>query len=405
MGTVPVGVCPHLGIFKYMDIEKQLAIIKRGAIEIISEEELLKKLAQSVKTKRPLKIKAGFDPTAPDLHLGHTVLLRKLRQFQDLGHEVYFLIGDFTGRIGDPSGRSEIRKQLTKQQVAKNARTYKKQVAKVLDIRKIKIVFNSRWFDRMRGLEFGKLLTHYTANKLLDREDFTQRRNDKKPIFMSEFIYPVLQGYDSVMLKADVEIGGTDQIYNLLVGRDLQVDFHQPQQVVLTMPLLEGTDGVKKMSKSYGNYIGINEPVKEMFGKIMSISDTLMFKYYELLTDEDLTKIKQMHPRDAKINLAKIIITQYHSTQAAEKEAEEFTRVFSQKEIPQDMPKFKTDGKKNILCILTESKLVASGNEARRLIKQGAVSFNNVKIQKDDFIPLESGILKAGSRRFLKVVL
>lgn len=386
-----------------MDIEKQIEIIKRGAVEIISEEELRKKLAQSIKLKRPLKIKAGFDPTAPDLHLGHTVLLRKLRQFQDLGHEVYFLIGDFTGRIGDPSGRSETRKQLSKREVAKNAKTYKKQVAKVLDIRKLKIVFNSKWFDRMKGLEFGKLLTYYTANRLLEREDFTQRRNNKKPIYMSEFIYPVLQGYDSVMLKADVEIGGTDQIFNLLVGRDLQNNFHQPQQIILTMPLLEGTDGIQKMSKSYSNYIGINESAKEMFGKIMSISDEMMLKYYELLTDEDLAKVKQLHPKEAKVNLAKIIISQYHSSQAAEKEAEEFVRVFSQKETPQEMPKFKTDGKKTILSILTESNLVSSGNEARRLIKQGAVSFNNEKIEKEGFVPQTSGILKAGSRRFLKI--
>jgi tyrosyl-tRNA synthetase len=387
------------------DLEQQLAVIRRGVVEIISEDELKKKLENSIKTKTPLKIKAGFDPTAPDLHLGHTVLLRKLRQFQDLGHEVYFLIGDFTGRIGDPSGRSEIRKQLSKRQVNQNAQTYKKQVAKVLRIGKLKIVFNSKWFDRMKGLEFGRLLTYYTANKLLDREDFTQRRNNKKPIFMSEFIYPVLQGYDSVMLNADIEIGGTDQIFNLLVGRDLQNSFGQPQQVILTMPLLEGTDGIQKMSKSYGNYIGINESSKDMFGKIMSISDLMMFKYYELLTDEDLDKIKQAHPRDAKINLAKIIITQYHGARAAEKEAEEFRRVFSQKEIPQDMPTFKADGKKTILTILTESKLAASGNEARRLIKQGAVSFNNLKVEKDDFVLLEPGILKAGSRRFLKVIL
>ncbi len=386
-----------------MELDRQLAIIKRGAIDIISEEELRKKLQQSIEYRRPLKIKAGFDPTAPDLHLGHTVLLRKLRQFQDLGHQVYFLIGDFTGRIGDPSGRSEIRKQLTKQQVAKNAKTYKRQVAKVLDIRRIKIVFNSKWFDRMKGLEFGKLLTYYTANKLLDREDFTQRRNNKKPIFMSEFIYPVLQGYDSVMLNSDVEIGGTDQIFNLLVGRDLQSSFNQPQQVILTMPLLEGTDGVQKMSKSYGNYIGINEPPKEIFGKVMSISDELMLKYYELLTDEDLVLVKAMHPKEAKVNLAKIIIAQYHSAQEAEKEAREFARVFSQKEIPQEIQKFKTDSQKTILVILTESKLVSSGNEVRRLIKQGAVSFDNTKVN-EDFVPKTSGILKAGSRRFLKVI-
>ena len=385
--------------------DQQLEIIKRGAVEIFSEEELRKKLEQSIKINRPLKIKAGFDPTAPDLHLGHTVLLRKLRQFQDLGHEVYFLIGDFTGQIGDPSGRSEIRKQLSKQEVAENAQTYKKQVAKILDMRKLKIVFNSKWFERMTGVEILKLTTHASVSQMLARDDFKKRYTAGENISILEFIYPLMQGYDSVVLEADVELGGTDQIFNLLVGREFQKDFNQPQQVVMTMPLLEGTDGVQKMSKSFGNYIGINEPAKEIFGKIMSISDLMMFKYYELLTDEDLTKIKQMHPRDAKINLAKIIITQYHSIQLAEKEAEEFTRVFSQKEIPQDMPKFKTDGKKNILTILTESKLVVSGNEARRLIKQGAVSFNNVKIEKDDFVPFESGILKAGSRRFLKVIL
>ena len=388
-----------------MDIEKQLEIIKRGAVEIISEDELRQKLAQSIKTKRPLKIKAGFDPTAPDLHLGHTVLLRKLRQFQDLGHEVYFLIGDFTGQIGDPSGRSEIRKQLSQQEVAKNAQTYKKQVAKILDMRKLKIVFNRQWFARMTGVEILKLTTHASVSQMLARDDFKKRYAAGENISILEFIYPLMQGYDSVVLKADVELGGTDQIFNLLVGRQFQKDFNQPQQVVLTMPLLEGTDGAAKMSKSFGNYIGINELPKEIFGKIMSISDELMLKYYELLTDEDLNLVKQLHPKEAKVNLAKIIITQYHSGQAAQNQADEFTRVFSQKEIPLDMPKFKTDGKKTILVILTESKLAASGNEARRLIKQGAVSFNNVKVQKDDFIPLEPGILKAGSRRFLKVVL
>jgi tyrosyl-tRNA synthetase len=385
------------------DINRQLEIIKRGAVEIISEVELRKKLEESIKTRRPLKIKAGFDPTAPDLHLGHTVLLRKLRQFQDLGHEVYFLIGDFTGQIGDPSGRSEIRKQLSKEEVAKNAQTYKKQVARILDISKLKIVFNSKWFEKMKGLEFSGLLTHYTANRMLEREDFTQRRNNKKPIYISEFIYPVLQGYDSVMLKSDIELGGTDQIFNLLVGRDLQKDYNQPPQVVLTMPLLEGTDGIQKMSKSYSNYIGINESAKDMFGKLMSISDEMMIKYYELLTDEDLAKVKEIHPRDAKVNLAKLIISQYHSVQSAEKEAEEFTRVFSQKEIPADMPEFRSDGQKNIVVILTESKLAASGNEVRRLIKQGGVSFNNTKVDKESFIPKENGILKAGSRRFLSV--
>ena len=388
-----------------MDIDKQLAIIKRGAVEIISEDELRKKLEQSIKTKRPLKIKAGFDPTAPDLHLGHTVLLRKLRQFQDLGHEVYFLIGDFTGQIGDPSGRSETRKQLSKAEVAKNAATYKKQVAKILDASKLKIVFNSKWFEKMSVVEMLRLTTHLSVSQMLSRDDFKKRYTGGENISILEFMYPLMQGYDSVVLEADVELGGTDQIFNLLVGREFQKDFNQAQQVVLTMPLLEGTDGVQKMSKSFNNYIGINDPAKEMFGKIMSISDTLMFKYYELLTDEDLSLVKSMHPKEAKVKLAKIIVRQYHSAQVAEKEAEEFTRVFSQKEVPQDIAHFKTDGKKTILAILTESKLAASGNEARRLIKQGAVSFNDIKIEKDDFIPNTSGILKAGSRRFLKIIL
>jgi tyrosyl-tRNA synthetase len=385
------------------NIDEQLSIIKRGAVEIFSEEELRKKLEQSIKSRRPLKIKAGFDPTAPDLHLGHTVLLRKLRQFQDLGHEVYFLIGDFTGQIGDPSGRSEIRKQLTKQEVARNAQTYEKQVSKILDMSKLKIVFNSKWFEKMPVVEMFQLTTHASVSQMLARDDFKKRYAKGENISILEFIYPLMQGYDSVVLEADVELGGTDQIFNLLVGREFQKDFNQPQQVVLTMPLLEGTDGIQKMSKSYGNYIGINEPAKDMFGKIMSVSDELMLKYYELLTDEDLSSVRQMHPKEAKVKLAKIIISQYHSAQAAEKEAEEFARVFSQKEIPQDMPVFKTDGKKNVLVILAESKLVASGNEARRLIKQGAVSFNNLKVEKDDFVPNEAGILKAGSRRFLKV--
>lgn len=386
------------------NIDEQLAVIRRGAVEIISEEELRKKLETSVKTGKPLKVKAGFDPTAPDLHLGHTVLLRKLRQFQDLGHEVYFLIGDFTGQIGDPTGRSEIRKQLSKEEVAKNAETYKKQVSKVLDIHKLKVVFNSKWFEKMTGTQMLQLPTHASVSQMLARDDFKKRFTNGENISILEFIYPLMQGYDSVMLEADIEIGGTDQIFNLLVGRDFQKDFNQPQQVVLTMPLLEGTDGVQKMSKSFGNYIGINEPAKDMFGKVMSISDELMLKYYELLTDEDIAAVKTMHPKEAKIQLAKIIITQYHSAQAAETEAEEFSRVFSQKETPVDMPEFKTDGTKNVLAILTESELVASGNEARRLVKQGAVSFENVKVN-ENFVPQKTGILKAGSRRFLKITL
>jgi tyrosyl-tRNA synthetase len=387
-----------------ISISEQLEIIRRGAVDIISEEELRRKLEESAKSGRPLRVKAGFDPTAPDLHLGHTVLLRKLRQFQELGHEVYFLIGDFTGQIGDPTGRSEVRKQLSKQEVEKNALTYKAQVSRILDTRKLKIVFNSKWFEKMPVVEMLRLTTLASVSQMLAREDFKKRYNKGENISILEFIYPLMQGYDSVELKADIELGGTDQIFNLLVGREFQKDFNLPQQVVITMPLLEGTDGVQKMSKSFGNYIGINEPPKEMFGKIMSVSDELMLKYYELLTDEDLALVKQMHPRDAKIKLAKIIIAQYHSTREAEKEAEEFSRVFSQKEIPAEMPEFKGKGMA-VLDILVESKLVASRNEARRLIKQGAVSFENKKIEKDDFIISEPGVLKAGSRRFLKIIL
>jgi tyrosyl-tRNA synthetase len=388
-----------------LDIDKQLEIIKRGTVEIISEGELKKKLEKSTKLKKPLVVKAGFDPTAPDIHLGHTVLLRKMRQFQDLGHKVFFLIGDFTARIGDPSGQSELRKQLTKEEVLKNATTYKKQVSKILDVEKIEIVFNSDWFDKMYGLEFGKLLTHYTANRMLERDDFQKRFKKCKPIYMSEFIYPLLQGYDSVVLNADVELGGTDQKFNLLVGRDLQRDFGQEEQVVIILPLLEGTDGVQKMSKSYGNYIGINEPAGEMFGKIMSISDALMLKYYTLLTDVELEEVKAMHPKEAKLNLAQIITGQYHSKESASGARAEFERIFSQKKPPQDILEYRITGKKTILAILLENGLVKSGNEARRLFKQGAISFNHKKVEKDNFIPQESGILKVGAHRFLKIII
>ena len=398
MGSGPnFGPDPNLRLI-IMDIDKQLAIIKRGAVEIISEQELRNKLTEN----RPLIIKAGFDPTAPDIHLGHTVLLRKMRHFQELGHKVVFLIGDFTAQIGDPTGRSEKRKQLTRADVIANAQTYKKQVSKILDADKIQIAFNSDWFNRMSVVDFLNLTTHSTVSQMIAREDFKKRLSKNEDISLTEFMYPLLQGYDSVKLNADVELGGTDQIFNLLMGRDMQKDYGQPQQVVLTMPLLEGLDGVQKMSKSFANFIGINEPAKDMFGKIMSISDELMLKYYTLLTDEDLEKIRQMHPKEAKVNLAKIIITQYRSKDEAEKAHSEFIRVFARKEIPQDIQEFKTDGKKTVLAIMTETGLVKSGNEGRCLLKQGGVFFNDEKIDKENFIPV-SGILKVGSRRFLKI--
>lgn len=388
-----------------MDIKKQLEIIKRGAVEIVSEEELVAKLDISIKEKRPLNIKAGFDPTAPDIHLGHTVLLRKLRQFQDLGHNVYFLIGDFTARIGDPSGRNEARKQLTKEEVSKNSETYKKQVSRILDLDKIKIVFNSEWFDNMSVRDILGLTAHATVSQMLVRADFKKRLAKGEDVSMVEFMYPILQGYDSAMLKADIELGGTDQIFNLLMGRDIQKDYGQNPQVVITMPLLEGTDGVQKMSKSYGNYVGIDESASSMFGKIMSISDEMMFKYYTLLTDEDLDTVKQMHPKEAKMKLAQLIIGQYHSPEAAQDARAEFDRVFADKGLPEDMKTVKISGPVALIDIMAQNSLAGSKNEARRLIRQGAVDFNDNKISDENFKIELGGTLKVGARRFLKIEL
>lgn len=387
-----------------INTDKQLEIIKRGAVEIISEDELKKKLEKSVQAKRPLNIKVGFDPTAPDIHLGHTVILRKMRQFQDLGHRVVFLIGDFTGMIGDPSGQDKIRKRLTEEEVKKNALTYKKQVFKILDAKKTEVVFNSSWFKKMTSSEILNLASYTTLAQILTRQDFNQRYTQGKDISLLEFFYPLLQAYDSVYLKADIEIGGIDQKFNLLLGRELQKDFGIEPQVIIMLPLLEGTDGVQKMSKSYGNYIGINEESCGMFGKIMSISDELMLRYYELLTDEDLDAIKRMHPKESKLRLAEDITRQYHSSKDASLARQEFERVFSQKELPQDIAEYKTDGTKTIIAILLSSGLVKSGNEARRLIKQGAVSFGDSPIDKENFVPQKNGILKVGTRRFLKIL-
>ncbi len=386
------------------EMSKQLELIKRGAVEIISEEELKKKLETSLKEKRPLRVKAGFDPTAPDIHLGHTVLLRKLRQFQDLGHRVIFLIGDFTARIGDPSGRQEIRKQLTKDEVLAFAATYKKQVAKILDVDKIEVVFNSAWFEQMSVVDILKLTTHATVSQMLARSDFKKRLSRNQDISLLEFMYPLLQGYDSVKLEADIELGGTDQIFNLLVGRDIQKDFGQAQQVVITMPLLEGTDGKQKMSKSYANFIGINEAPQEMFGKLMSISDELMFKYYTLLTEEDLGAVKKMHPKEAKLNLAENITSQYHGSDAAKKAREVFQQVFSEGKVPEDITVYSLNNSSvSITEIILGSGLSTSGNEARRLLKEGAVFLDGTRVREDAVIDKE-GILKVGKKRFLKIV-
>lgn len=386
-----------------MEIKEQLEIIKRGAVEIFSEDALLKKLEAAKKEGRPLRIKAGFDPTAPDIHLGHTVLLRKMRQFQDLGHEVYFLIGDFTARIGDPTGRNVLRKTLDTKDILENAKTYKHQVSKILDLNRLKVVFNSEWFEKMGVARFLGLTMHVTVQQMLQRDDFKKRVAAGQEISLLEFMYPVLQGYDSVFLHADIEIGGTDQIFNLLVGRDMQKDFGQEPQVVITMPLLEGTDGVNKMSKSLGNYVAINDRPQDMFGKIMSIPDELMLKYYTLLTDEDLATVKSMHPRDAKSRLAQEIITRFYSPELARQAAEEFTRVFSAKEIPQEMPSVQVSARSPLVDVLVTAGLCKSKNEARRLIKQNAVEFDGARVTDQEFTVSAGGVLKVGARRYVRV--
>lgn len=402
-----------------LEPEKQLKIIKRGTIEIITEEELLEKLKKSYLNNTPLRIKAGFDPTAPDIHLGHTVLLEKMRQFQELGHDVIFLIGDFTGMIGDPSGRSEMRKPLTREQVLENAKTYKSQIYKILDPEKTKVVFNSEWMDKMKAQELIQIASIYTVARMLEREDFKQRWLSQNPISIHEFLYPLIQGYDSVVLKADVELGGTDQRFNLIVGREIQKEYSQEPQCLILMPLLEGLDGVKKMSKSLGNYVGITEPAADMFGKLMSISDELMIKYYELLShisNEDLDSLKKgvkeglIHPKIAKENLAFEITERYWGKEYAEKAKEKFKKIFEKKQIPEDIEEFnvKYDGDKRncwLPLIMKNSGIVKSTSEAIRLIKQGAVKIDEDTITNPDTnLPKGQYILKSGKRKFLKII-
>lgn len=386
------------------DVSEQLSGIQRGTSEIISLGELENKLKVSIKESRPLRIKAGFDPTASDLHLGHTVLLRKLRQFQDLGHTVLFLIGDFTARIGDPTGQNKARPPMSDEDIKRNASTYKSQVYKILDPEKTEIVFNNDWFSRMSIYELTALMSHASVSQIMAREDFQQRLKKQREIRINEFMYPLLQAYDSVYLKADIELGGTDQKFNLLLGRELQRDFGQEEQVVIMLPLLEGTDGVQKMSKSLGNYIGIHEAPEAIFGKVMSISDELMYKYYELLTDEDLAQVKNTHPKEAKERLASLLVSQYHGLPEASKAKAEFSKVFQGKEIPSDIPEYKINQPIKILELLQQGNLVKFRNEARRLIQQGAVSFNEQRIADENFLVSGSGVIKAGSRRFLRVV-
>jgi len=398
--------------FKTIPIEQQLERIRRGAVEIIREEELVEKLKRAQKTGKPLRVKAGFDPTAPDIHVGHTVLIRKMKHFQDLGHTVIFLIGDFTGLIGDPSGRSATRKQLTPEEVQQNAETYKQQIFKILDPEKTLIDFNSRWLMALGSDGFIRLAAKYTVARILEREDFSNRMKNQLPIALHELLYPIAQGYDSVALEADVELGGTDQKFNLLVGRDLQKEYGQEQQIVLTTPLLEGLDGIQKMSKSLGNYIGINEPANKQFGKVMSISDRLMFRYYELLTDiplDELQNLRTRHPMDVKAELAASIVADYHGRAAAEAAREEFNRVFRMRQNPEDMETQRISlaaGPMRLARLLASLNLAPSNAEAQRLIESGAVHVNDQRITDPKAEISQAGeyLFKVGKRRFLRLL-
>ncbi|MGB9607177.1 MAG: tyrosine--tRNA ligase [bacterium] len=402
-----------------MSPEEQLEILTAGCVEVITEGELLERLRQ----KERLTVKYGADPTAPDLHLGHSIPLNKLRQFQELGHRVVFIIGDFTAMIGDPSGQSQVRKQLSREEVEKNAKTYLQQVGKILNLKKTEIIFNSQWFSSM-DLEdvINQLASKYTLARMLERDDFSFRFKNEKPIYIHELLYPLMQGYDSLMISADVEIGGTDQKFNMLVGRELQRENGQPPQIVMTLPLLEGLDGVQKMSKSLNNYVGLTEPPQEMFGKLMSISDELMWRYLQLLLNYSESKIQRLkreveegrlNPMDVKMELAYRIVSTYHGEEEAEKAKEEFERIFRKGEIPSEIEEVKIEkenikeGKIWIIKLLILSGFVNGSREAKRLISQGAVKVNKQQISNPDMdVTVEDGmIVQIGKRKFFKVVI
>lgn len=392
-------------------VNDQLALIKRGAEEILVEKELIEKL----NTGRPLRVKAGFDPTAADLHLGHTVLINKLKQFQDLGHEVLFLIGDFTAMIGDPTGKSQTRPPLTREEIEKNAETYKEQVFKILDPAKTTVMFNSEWMSKMSAAEMIQLASTVTVARMLERNDFNDRYKSNTPIAIHEFLYPLVQGYDSVAMEADIELGGTDQKFNLLMGRTLQGHYGKPQQCTLTMPILEGLDGVQKMSKSLGNYIGIKDAPNDMFGKIMSISDVLMWRYYELLSFEPMDVINAYklaveqgeNPRNIKVKLALELITRFHSNEDAQSALHDFETRFSKNAIPDDMPEFTFKGEMSLAALLKEAGLVDSTSEAHRMTQQGAVKINGEKVQDSrQMMPANTtSVYQAGKRKFARVTL
>ncbi len=402
-----------------MSIESQIEQLKMGAAEIVSEADLREKLKKCEKENRPLRVKAGFDPSRPDLHLGHTVLLNKMRQFQRLGHHVIFLIGDFTAMIGDPTGKNEARPPLTGDEIEINAQTYARQVFKVLDEKKTEVAYNSRWMAKFSAQDFVKLASQYTVARMIERDDFTKRFQSQSPIYIHEFLYPLVQGYDSVELKADIELGGTDQKFNLLVGRELQKHVGQPPQSILTVPLLEGLDGIQKMSKSADNYIAIEDAPREMFGKTMRISDELMIRYYELLTDmtpaglASLTaalKSGEKHPRAAKVELAHTLVERFHSKEAADSAVAEFDRIFVNKGLPDEIPEKEVAPVAEIgICkLLVEIGLSTSNGESRRLIEGAAVEFDGQKV-KDTQLKLalvdgQSMVVKVGKKKFAKVI-
>ena len=401
-----------------MTIDEQIAYLGKGAAEIITEPELRARLKKSEQTGRPLTVKVGFDPTAPDLHLGHTVLLRKMKHFQDLGHRVIFLIGDFTGLIGDPTGRSRTRPALTSEQIEENAETYKNQVFKILNPDQTVVDFNSRWLGKLTSQEWIRLSAKYTVARMLERDDFNQRMANQQPIFIHELLYPLAQAYDSVFLEADFELGGTDQKFNLLVGRDIQREFGMEAQVLLMTPILEGLDGIEKMSKSLDNYVGITEAPAEIYGKIMSISDDLMWRYYELLTDHSVAEIQilrsgleqgEMHPMEAKHQLASRIVADFHSAAAAQEARNHFARVFQQRKVPRDMPEFQLASGQapyRVVDLLLLASLAPSKSQARRLIEQGGVAINGDRIGdvNSSLTPTDgpSFVIKVGKRRFAR---
>jgi len=402
---------------QFLPAEEQLEIIKFGTVDFISDQDFLKKLRKSAAQKKPLKIKLGADPNRPDIHLGHTVVINKLKVLQDLGHHIQFLIGDFTALIGDPTGKNTTRPILSREEIDANAKSYAEQIFKILDPDKTEIVYNSSWLLKLTSIDFIKLSAQYTVARMLERDDFTKRYKSGTPISIHEFLYPLCQGYDSVALQSDLELGGTDQKFNLLVGRDLQQSYGQEQQCILTMPILEGLDGVNKMSKSLDNYIGVNESPKDIFGKTMRVSDELMFRYYELLTDmrpQDVVQLKAdvasgaKHPREVKVNLAKFLVARFHSQAAAQNAVDEFNRIFVDKGLPDQIEETTLETQEiGIVQLLTKVAFAASNGEATRLIQGGGVSINQEKISDAKLkLNLKTGeelILKAGKKKFIKI--